>query len=258
MLVFVGIITHMKSMITPSRSPLGKVWYGIKDRCTNPKCESYKRYGACGITCQFESLIHFREWALKNGWQKGMQIHRKDPLGPYSPDNCQVLTREDHIIAHLGPDYRLRSRVRARWQNCQKYGRCVEWEDFEIFYQWATSNGWHSGQHIRRHDIKLPHSPTNSYITDPPVHKPYVKKGWPKKYKPRKNWVYKPKKAYVKKGWPKKYNTKMTTKKVNLWFERGDISESSRDILLAELIPEREQIAKIPGPAGLITSMPGS
>ncbi|UXO94085.1 hypothetical protein Pan5_43 [Pseudanabaena phage Pan5] len=79
-------------------SPLYKVWSGIKTRC-NPKTSKIKDrkyYSDLGISvCDSwkSDFLSFYNWAINNGWVKGMHIDRINQNGDYSPDNCRVVTR---------------------------------------------------------------------------------------------------------------------------------------------------------------------
>jgi len=87
------------------RSPyplhLRKVWQAIIDRCYNPNDTGYKIYGGRGVEVCDEwrnDMKSFCEWALKNGWKKGLQID-KDKIGDgllYSPETCCILTRTEN------------------------------------------------------------------------------------------------------------------------------------------------------------------
>lgn len=77
-----------------SKKPLYHVYTGMKDRCTNPKAVQYPYYGGRGIKLCDEwaekktGRIAFYEWAMKNGYEEGLSIDRKDVNGDYSPENC--------------------------------------------------------------------------------------------------------------------------------------------------------------------------
>ena len=72
------------------------IWKDMKSRCLNPKDKSYKYYGSRGIKVCEEwknNMANFIEWALENGWKKGLTIDRKNNDGNYEPKNCSFVTR---------------------------------------------------------------------------------------------------------------------------------------------------------------------
>lgn len=79
------------------RHPLNSVWKGIKGRCYNEKSTQYKDYGGCGITMCDEWKNDFQAfyvWAIANGWEKGLDIDRRENDGIYEPNNCRFVTRK--------------------------------------------------------------------------------------------------------------------------------------------------------------------
>lgn len=87
--------------------PLYKVHKSIMDRCYNPTLPSYQWYGAVGVTMCDEWKANpkaFIEWALANGYQKGLHID-KDILCKakgihphvYSPETCQFVTAKINV-----------------------------------------------------------------------------------------------------------------------------------------------------------------
>jgi hypothetical protein len=76
---------------------LRRVREAIIERCTNPKCKAYHRYGGRGITICDEwrcSSRAFIKWSISNGWQPGLEIDRRDNNAGYNPDNCRCVTRK--------------------------------------------------------------------------------------------------------------------------------------------------------------------
>ena len=72
-------------------------------RCYNVHDIGYKHYGNRGITVCDEwlnSRESFISWSLDAGFKLGLDIHRLNNDGPYSPDNCIWLTPQEHNIIH--------------------------------------------------------------------------------------------------------------------------------------------------------------
>lgn len=88
------------------KHPLNKVWITIKQRCYNPNCAQYPYYGRRGIkVCDKwkDSFKAFYDWAINNGYKKGLTIDRIDDEGNYEPSNCQWITKSENTRrAHTG------------------------------------------------------------------------------------------------------------------------------------------------------------
>jgi len=75
------------------------VWIGMKKRCQNKNEKCYKHYGGRGITVCKEwktEFIIFYKWALKNGYQEGLEIDRINNSGNYEPKNCHFVTHAEN------------------------------------------------------------------------------------------------------------------------------------------------------------------
>lgn len=75
---------------------LYSVYRGMKSRCYSKKNKSYRLYGGRGIKVCDEWLNDknkFIEWAIKNGYKKGLTIDRVDGDKGYNPINCRWVDR---------------------------------------------------------------------------------------------------------------------------------------------------------------------
>lgn len=75
--------------------PIYILWANIKMRCNNPNHPFHHRYGGRGV-CFYpewnDNFVTFKDWCLKNGWEAGLELDRKDNDGNYTPENCRFIT----------------------------------------------------------------------------------------------------------------------------------------------------------------------
>ncbi len=84
-----------------SNHSLYYVWSNMIRRCYDEKCQAFNRYGGRGIEiCDIwlENFITFYDWAIAHGWALGLEVDRIDNDGPYSPENCRLLTKIENVL----------------------------------------------------------------------------------------------------------------------------------------------------------------
>ena len=73
-----------------NKTPEYATWVAMKQRCTDPDCNSYHRYGGRGIKICHRWVFSFLDF-LQDMGQKPTPKHsieRKNNNGDYEPDNC--------------------------------------------------------------------------------------------------------------------------------------------------------------------------
>lgn len=127
-----------------TKDPLYKIYYRIIRRCYDKKDVSYKNYGQRGIVvCSLwkEDFYNFYNWAINNGYKKGLSIDRIDNNYGYSPDNCRWATakeqsnnkRNNIIVEWKGEQHTLKQwaeilnvNYKKLWERTQKRGWSFE------------------------------------------------------------------------------------------------------------------------------------
>ena len=83
-----------------TKHPLYRIWQRMKGCTTSKTHQDYKHYGARGIVvCEewFSDFEKFHNWAIDNGWSKGLEIDRIDVNGNYEPGNCRFTNRSGQM-----------------------------------------------------------------------------------------------------------------------------------------------------------------
>ncbi len=77
-----------------STHPLYYVWGSMVRRCSNPEDNAYNDYGGRGIGICEEWIDDFKtffNWAIENGWRKGLWMDRIENNDGYFPENIRFV-----------------------------------------------------------------------------------------------------------------------------------------------------------------------
>ena len=92
---------------------IDNIYKSMVDRCNNPNCRIYYKYGGRGIKVCEEwrtNKTSFFEWAFTNGYSEELTLDRADNSKGYSPENCRWVsykvqannTRANRLITAFG------------------------------------------------------------------------------------------------------------------------------------------------------------
>lgn len=120
-----GKIIHGHARRNGNEHPLYHIWESMKDRCCNPNNLQYKDYGGRGIkVCNewYNNPGLFIEFGIDSGWQKGLQIDRKDNDGNYCPENCRFVTRSQNMFNRRNTiKVIINNKERSLFEVCREY-----------------------------------------------------------------------------------------------------------------------------------------
>lgn len=115
------------------KHPLFKVWAGIISRCYTPSSSGYKQYGLKGVkVCDLwrHNFLEFYNWAISNGWEKGLQIDKDIipkklgiPALLYSPELCSIVTKKQNCNLRASSrfiEYKGETKTVSQW--AEEYG----------------------------------------------------------------------------------------------------------------------------------------
>lgn len=77
-----------------AKTPLWQIWRGMRDRCYNPNCASYKNYGGRGIKiCErWSDFQNFYDDMIST-YRPGLTIERENVNKDYEPWNCSWIEK---------------------------------------------------------------------------------------------------------------------------------------------------------------------
>lgn len=83
-----------------SKHPLYSIWIAMRQRCMNPRCESYKDYGGRGIkVCEEWNDFAVFLWDMGERPTKAHSIDRyPDNSGNYCKANCRWATAKEQTL----------------------------------------------------------------------------------------------------------------------------------------------------------------
>lgn len=75
-------------------------WWKMRRRCENPNDKKYANYGGRGITVarEWQDYSAFFDWAVANGYQRGLSIERTDNDKGYCASNCRWATAAEQAL----------------------------------------------------------------------------------------------------------------------------------------------------------------
>ena len=129
------------SGVRQNNKKLYGVWNGIKQRCTNENNKSYKNYGGRGIKMDDEwasNYESFYNWAMRSGYQDGMEIDRIDNDGNYCESNCRFVKRDIQANNKCNVKlYTINGVTKSLPQWCREYG-----QEYYLVRQRVYKLGW--------------------------------------------------------------------------------------------------------------------
>jgi uncharacterized protein (DUF433 family) len=128
-----------------NRDPLYFEYHSILRRLKGH--EEYKNVPICE---EWENdFIKFRQWAIENGYQKGLQIDRIDNDGDYSPSNCRWVdrkTQSNNKSTNIVLEYNGKTQTLQQWS--EETGISVD----RLYYRYHA--GKSAEEILKKYDVK--------------------------------------------------------------------------------------------------------
>jgi hypothetical protein len=121
------------------RTSLYSIWNTMLQRCENPNSSAARLYHdrAISVCNEWKNFENFKNWALTNGYEKGLTIDRIDNNGGYCPENCRwadLITQANNKRTNVRVEYNGEIKTLAQWAR--------EFHiDYRVFWQ-RLKRGW--------------------------------------------------------------------------------------------------------------------
>lgn len=105
---------------------LYSVWCSMKNRCGNSNFPMYGYYGGRGVSVCAEWRDSFEEfflWAIRTGWQPGLELDRVDNDGNYEPGNCRWATR----VQQMANTRKRRDAATSKFKGVSRHSQNDRW-----------------------------------------------------------------------------------------------------------------------------------
>jgi hypothetical protein len=104
-----NILKRRKIYMKNQNRRLYNLWSNMLQRCYNENYTGFQYYGEKGIVVieEWEDFNNFKKWALDNGYEEHLVLHRKDTTKDYEPENCEWLTKGDHLAGGKGKEIKI-------------------------------------------------------------------------------------------------------------------------------------------------------
>ena len=149
-------------MKTEKDIKLYRTWKRVRYKCRNAGIRFNK---------EWDNYYLFQSWAFDNKYKHKLILWRINEDLEYSSTNCKWITRSEastiisktHGMAH-SKIYKIWKSMRNRcfspntknykWYGGRGISVCTDWKNsFELFYGWATDNGYEEGLSIERINV---------------------------------------------------------------------------------------------------------
>jgi hypothetical protein len=131
---------------------VNSIWTSMKNRCESSTNKNYSFYGGRGVYVHeyWQDFNTFCQWMLDNGSRPGLDLDRIDNDGPYSPDNCRLVTHTENC------------------RNKSNNHRITAWGETKTLVEWSEDPRAEVSQRMIRERLSALGWDTERAISSPP------------------------------------------------------------------------------------------